>query len=89
MAAINAAGLVSRSYPVSDSLFLKLQGTDASIKQTSETVHEIFSKHGCTAFEFAATEEEAAEMWENRKYALMSTISAGGEGARVWTTDVW
>ncbi|THH33889.1 hypothetical protein EUX98_g295 [Antrodiella citrinella] len=88
MEAINAAGLVSRPYPVSDSLFLKLQGTDISIKQTAGMVQQVFKKHGSYHFEFAATEEEAAEMWENRKYALMSTISAGGEGARVWTTDV-
>ena len=89
MAAINVAGLVSRAYPVSDSLFIKLQGSDASIKETAEFVQTVVKKHGSTHFEFAATEEEGAEMWENRKYALMSTISAGGEGARVWTTDVW
>ncbi|TCD68918.1 hypothetical protein EIP91_009469 [Steccherinum ochraceum] len=88
MAAINAAGLVSRSYPVSDTLFLKLQGTNESIQQTATTVQNIFSRHGSTAFEFASSEDEAAEMWENRKYALMSTITAGGEGTRVWTTDV-
>lgn len=89
MEAINAAGLVSHPYPVSDSLFLKLQGTEASIKQTAETVQGIFKRHKSTQFNFAATEEEAAELWENRKYALMSSITAGGEGARVWTTDVW
>ncbi|KAH8107142.1 D-lactate dehydrogenase cytochrome oxidoreductase [Cristinia sonorae] len=88
MEAINAAGLVSRSYPVSDSLFLKLQGTEASIRQTAETVQRIVKKHGSTKFQFAESDEEAAEIWENRKYALMSTITAGGEGARVWTTDV-
>lgn len=89
MAAINSAGLVSRPYPVRDTLFLKLQGTDSSIKQTAATIKSIFKRHGSQQFEFASTQEQAEEMWENRKYALMSTISSGGDGTRVWTTDVW
>lgn len=89
MAAINSAGLVSRPYPVRDTLFLKLQGTDSSITQTAATIKSIFKRHGSQQFEFASTQEQAEEMWENRKYALMSTISSGGDGTRVWTTDVW
>ena len=52
-------------------------------------------KHTFNLVDFGMTEriplvdKEAAELWENRKYALMSTITSGGEGARVWTTDVW
>ena len=89
MAAINSAGLVSKSYPVRDTLFFKLQGTPAAIKETADAVKKIVRRHGSNQFEFARTDQEAAELWENRKYALTSTITAGGEGARVWTTDVW
>lgn len=89
MAAINNAGLVSKAYPVSDTLFFKLQGTPGAIKDTAAAVQQITKKYGSKTFQFASTDQEAAELWENRKYALMSTITAGGEGARVWTTDVW
>ncbi|KAI0078997.1 hypothetical protein K474DRAFT_1770589 [Panus rudis PR-1116 ss-1] len=88
MAAINNAGLVSNPVPVSDTLFFKLQGTDAAIKETTNEVKKIIKRHGSTQFRFASTDREAEELWENRKYALMSTITAGGEGTRVWTTDV-
>lgn len=89
MAAINTAGLVSKPYPVRDTLFFKLQGTSSAIKEAAGAVQQIVKKHGGDRFEYARTDQEAAELWENRKYALMSTITSGGEGARVWTTDVW
>ena len=89
MAAINAAGLVSKSYPVRDTLFFKLQGTASAIKEAAGDVQKIVKRHGGERFEYAQSDKEAAELWENRKYALMSTITSGGEGARVWTTDVW
>ena len=89
MAAINDAGLVSKTYPVKDTLFFKIQGTDSAIKDAASAVQQIVKKHGSKQFQFASTDQEAAELWENRKYALTSTMTAGGEGARVWTTDVW
>ncbi|EKM55737.1 uncharacterized protein PHACADRAFT_95712 [Phanerochaete carnosa HHB-10118-sp] len=88
MAAINTAGLASKSYPVRDTLFFKIQGTPSTIKDAAESIKKITRKHGSQQFEFAQSEQEAAELWENRKYALTSTIASGGEGARVWTTDV-
>lgn len=87
MAAINTAGLVDAPYPVQDTLFFKIQGSPESIRDTSNVVQEIVQRHGSTRFEFAATEEEADEMWENRKYALFSTL-ATQPGSKVWTTDV-
>lgn len=89
MAAINSAGLISKPYPVQDTLFFKLQGTPSAIKETATAVQKIVKKHGSSQFQYASTDQEASELWENRKYALMSTITSGGEGARVWTTDVW
>lgn len=89
MSAVNGAGLASKSYPVRDTLFFKLQGTQPAIKEASAAVQQIVKRHGSNQFQFASTDQEAEELWENRKYALMSTITSGGPGARVWTTDVW
>ncbi|CAK5264311.1 unnamed protein product [Mycena citricolor] len=87
MDAINKGGLVDKPYPVTDTLFLKLQGDDAAIKLTSKTIQAIVKKHGSSKFEFAATDAEADSLWQNRKYALMSTLAAY-PGSKCWTTDV-
>ncbi|OCH95319.1 D-lactate dehydrogenase cytochrome oxidoreductase [Obba rivulosa] len=87
MATINDAGLVSKTYPVSDTLFFKIQGDDASVKSATTAIQSIVKEHKATRFEYAETDEESEELWESRKYALMSTISSE-EGARCWTTDV-
>lgn len=88
MKAINNAGLVDHPYPVQDSLFFKIQGDDAAVRLTSKIVQSIVKKHGGSRFEFAATDQEAEDLWENRKYALTSTLAAH-PGSRCWTTDVW
>ncbi|KAF8431775.1 FAD-linked oxidase-like protein [Boletus edulis BED1] len=87
MSAINTAGIVEKPYPVQDTLFFKLQGSPESIAETSQVVQQIVRSHGGTRFEFAATDEEAEDLWENRKYALMSTL-ASNPGMKCWTTDV-
>ena len=88
MSAINKAGSSSKHYPVKDSLFFKIQGSEESIKMTSKIVQSIVRKHGSSNFTYASTDEEAESLWENRKYALTSTI-ASEPGSRAWTTDVW
>lgn len=87
MSALNQAGLVDHPYPTQDTLFFKLQGDDKAIDLTSKEVKDIVKKHGSTNFKFASTAQEAEDMWQNRKYALMSTLSAH-PGSRCWTTDV-
>ncbi|KAG6850601.1 hypothetical protein H0H93_011269 [Arthromyces matolae] len=87
MKAINTAGLIERPYPVQDTLFFKIQGDPSSIEMTSKAVQKIVKKHASNRFEFASTEEEAEDLWQNRKYALMSTLAAN-PGSRCWTTDV-
>ncbi|KAG6818218.1 hypothetical protein H0H87_000123, partial [Tephrocybe sp. NHM501043] len=87
MKAINSAGLVDHPYPVEDTLFFKIQGDPSSIQNTSKAVQAIVKKHGSSRFEFASTEQEADDLWQNRKYALMSTLAAY-PGTRCWTTDV-
>lgn len=88
VAASNNAGLVSKQYPVRDTLSFKIQGDSTAIAATAQSVQKTVFEHGASSFEFASTEEEAEELWDNRKYALTSTIQSE-EGARVWTTDVW
>ncbi|PIL23764.1 hypothetical protein GSI_13514 [Ganoderma sinense ZZ0214-1] len=87
IAASNKAGLVSKQYPVVDTLFFKIQGDPSAIAATAQSVQKTVLEHGGNNFHFASTREEADELWDNRKYALTSTIQSE-EGARVWTTDV-
>ncbi|KAL1947576.1 hypothetical protein VTO73DRAFT_13300 [Trametes versicolor] len=87
MKAIADAGLVSEPYPSHDTLFFKIQGDPAAIDSTTRTVQDVVAKHRSVNFVFAKTADEAEELWESRKYALMSTIESE-EGARCWTTDV-
>ena len=88
MGSINVAGLVDKPYHVKDTLIFKIQGDASSIAQTSKTVKTIVNNHGSLCFHFAATDKDADELWQNRKYALMSTLAAY-PGSRCWTTDVW
>ncbi|KAF9567577.1 hypothetical protein CPC08DRAFT_814085 [Agrocybe pediades] len=87
MAAINSGGLVDKPYPVEDTLFFKIQGDAQSIKNASDVVKDIVKRHSSSKFKFAATDQEADELWQNRKYALMSSLAAH-PGMRCWTTDV-
>ncbi|KAF8636589.1 hypothetical protein AX17_003400 [Amanita inopinata Kibby_2008] len=87
MDAINTAGIVNNPYPVKDTLFFKIQGDVSSIKLASKTVEAIANKHQGSRFRFAATDEEAESLWQNRKYALMSSLAAH-PGTQCWTTDV-
>ncbi|KAI0029461.1 FAD-linked oxidase-like protein [Vararia minispora EC-137] len=87
MDAINGSAMTSSPLPVSDSLFFKLQGSPEAIALTASTVSAITKAHGASRFAFAATDQEADELWQNRKYALMATV-ASKPGYRPWTTDV-
>ena len=88
MEAINAAGIVDNPHPVKDTLFFKIQGDEDCIKRTSKVVENLSKKHRSSNFRFAATDEEAEILWQNRRYALMSSLAAH-PGTRAWTTDVW
>ncbi|KAJ4475788.1 FAD-linked oxidase-like protein, partial [Lentinula aciculospora] len=87
MHAINVAGISTRPLPVRDTLFFKIQGDHYAIKLAAKTVQAIVKEHGSDRFEFAGTEQEAEDLWQNRKYALTSTMGAH-PGTRCWTTDV-
>jgi D-lactate dehydrogenase (cytochrome) len=78
----------SQPYLVSDSLFIKLQGTPSIIAEASKAAREILSKHGCNRVRFARDDEESREIWGHRRGALLAILSYI-EGSKVWTTDVW
>lgn len=81
MQAINTAGsTTTKPLPIRDTLFFKIQGDDASIKLAAKSVQTIVKKYGSDKFEFASTDQEAENLWQNRKYALTSTM---GTHARV------
>lgn len=88
MKAISDGGLAGRKFQLKDTLFFKLQGSDASMKEVSRSLKEITARHGGKNFEFAKTDEDAEKLWQGRKAALWS-VMALEEGAKVWTTDVW
>ncbi|KAF8919264.1 FAD-linked oxidase-like protein [Mucidula mucida] len=87
MNAINVGGYVDKPYPVSDTLFFKIQGSPETIKLAAKEAQAITKRHGSPRFVFAQTDQEAEDLWQNRKYALMSTLSSV-PGSRCWTTDV-
>jgi D-lactate dehydrogenase (cytochrome) len=89
MRGTNNYGVSKYKYEDKDSLFLKLQGpTPASLKESADIVKKIAAKYGGTSFTVARNEEEAHDMWMDRKNALYSGLSLV-PGARGWSTDVW
>ena len=89
MDAINKFGIAKRKWPVKDSLFFKFQGpSTASLKETAQIVKRIVEKHGGTGFQLARNEEEADELWSDRKNAYFAGLALV-EGSTGWTTDVW
>lgn len=89
MHATNLYGISKRKYPETDSLFLKFQGPTArAIQESVDIVRGITKKYGGTGFELAKNEQDAVDMWTDRKIALWSGLALL-EGCRGWSTDVW
>ncbi|KAF8288830.1 hypothetical protein DL93DRAFT_2092175 [Clavulina sp. PMI_390] len=87
MKATNIYGISERKYAELDSLFFKFQGTPETIAETTRIVRDITKQHGATGFEVAETDDQATDLWADRKNALFST-QALLPGGRSWTTDV-
>ena len=51
-------------------------------------VKQVVEKHGGTGFQLAQNDEEAHELWEDRKNAHYSGLALV-EGSKGWPTDVW
>jgi len=87
MRATNTYGISERKYPEKDSLFFKFQGSPETIRETSRVVGQLLKKHGATGFEVAKTEQQALDLWADRKNALFSSLALC-PGAKGWSTDV-
>ncbi|KAI0669124.1 FAD-linked oxidase-like protein [Trametes maxima] len=88
MKATNVYGMSTRKWPEKDSLFFKFQGpTPRALKETADIVKKISEKHGGTGFALARNDQEAHDLWTDRKNALYSSLALlpGGRG---WSTDV-
>jgi len=57
------------------------------LKETTSIVRKIVEQHGGTGFQLARNDEEAAELWSDRKNAHYTSL-AFGEGSEAWPTDV-
>ncbi|KAF8965864.1 FAD-linked oxidase-like protein [Flammula alnicola] len=89
MSAVNKYGMSKRRYPVADSLFFKFQGpTAASLRETAAIVKRVVEKHGGTGFELARNDDEAEELWADRKNAHYAGLALGPKGSKGWPTDV-
>ncbi|QRV75424.1 FAD-binding domain-containing protein [Ceratobasidium sp. AG-Ba] len=87
MRATNVHGRSERKYPEKDSLYFKFQGSQETIKQAAAAARAVSEKHGGTGFSLAKSEQEAADLWADRKNALYSSLALR-PGAKGWSTDV-
>ncbi|KAF8877514.1 FAD-linked oxidase-like protein [Infundibulicybe gibba] len=88
MHATNKFGISTHKWPEQDSLFFKFQGpTPASLAETARIVEQISGKHGGFGFRLASSEQEADDIWADRKNAHYSGLALL-EGGRGWSTDV-
>ncbi|KAJ7720448.1 FAD-linked oxidase-like protein [Mycena maculata] len=88
MAATNKYGTSNHKYLESDGLFFKFQGhSPAALAETARVVKEICGQHGGTGFRLAGSDQEAHDIWQDRKNAHYVGLSIV-PGAKGWVTDV-
>jgi D-lactate dehydrogenase (cytochrome) len=85
IAALNA--FAGADFPVSPYLFIELGGTDAAVAGDLDTVRELVTDEGATAFEAEADPTARAQMWGMRHNALMASLALA-PGSKAMTTDV-
>ena len=74
-------------YPVQPTLFLEFHGSEASVKEQSETVAGICADFGGGDFQWATKTEDRNKLWKARHDAgYAATILKPGSG--FWATDV-
>lgn len=89
MHATNTYGMSSRKWAEKDSLFIKFQGpTKDSLKDSVTMAKAIAKNYGATGFELAKSEQEATDLWADRKNAHYAGLALL-PGGRSWATDVW
>ena len=67
-------------------LLMEFHGSPAGVKEQAETVQELASDHGGTAFEWASTPEERTRLWTARHNAYFAAVQSR-PGCRVISTD--
>ena len=67
-------------------LLMEFHGSPSGVKEQAETVQEIASDHGGTAFEWATTPEERTRLWTARHNAYFAAIQSR-PGCRAISTD--
>ena len=86
---INAAGQTSRMWKEVPSLFFKFAGSKEGVKEQINIVRQLAKSAKNLSFEFAKSDDEAAELWSARKEALWSVMGMRNNPSdHVWTTDV-
>ncbi|KAJ7153683.1 FAD-linked oxidase-like protein [Mycena filopes] len=88
LAATNKYGASQYKYPETDGLFFKFQGhSPASLAETARVAQAICKQYGGTGFRLAKDDEEAKDIWQDRKNAHHVGMALV-PGAKGWATDV-
>ncbi len=74
-------------YPVKPTLFLEFHGTEAGVKEQSETVAALAGENGGGEFRWTTQQEERSKLWQARHDAAYSAMALR-PGAKGWATDV-
>jgi D-lactate dehydrogenase (cytochrome) len=76
------------NYPIAPTLFFEFHGiSETTVEEQVRAVEEVAREQGATGFQWAASPEERATLWQARHDAYYATV-ASRPGARAWTTDV-
>lgn len=75
-------------YPIAPTLFFEFHGiSDLMVDEQIKAVEDIAREQGARGFQWAATLEDRATLWQARHNAYYATV-ASRPGARAWTTDI-
>ncbi len=74
-------------HPVKPTLFLEFHGTEAGVKEQSETVAALAGENGGGEFRWTTQQEERSKLWQARHDAAYSAMALR-PGAKGWATDV-
>lgn len=74
-------------YPATPTLFLEFHGSEAAVKEQSETVKEICTDFGGSGFQWSTNAEDRNKLWEARHNAAYAA-KALRNNSRMWATDV-
>jgi D-lactate dehydrogenase (cytochrome) len=75
-------------YPIAPTLFFEFHGiSQTMVEEQIRAVEEIAREQGAQEFQWAASLEDRATLWQARHNAYYATV-ASRPGARAWTTDI-